>query len=122
MLENSSLWWEGPPWLKERNSWPLEEVELSFEDSEYDEVGINVAQVVDDLDDLMNWERFSSFKKFVLTMAWELRFITNVRKPISQRKLQRISLSEMEKATSHVMRLLQRGTFAEEYESFEKED
>ena len=38
MMENSPLWWEGPPWLKERNSWPLEEVELSFEDSEYDEV------------------------------------------------------------------------------------
>ena len=32
-------------------------MELSFEDSEYDEVGINVAQVVDDLDDLMNCER-----------------------------------------------------------------
>ena len=116
------IMWEGPPWLKERNSWPLEEVELSFEDSEYDEVGINVAQVVDDLDDLMNWERFSSFKKFVLTMAWVLRFITNVRKPVSQRKLQIISLSEMEKATSHVLRLLQRGTFAEEYESLEKGD
>ena len=71
---------------------------------------------------LMNWERFSSFKKFVLTMAWMLMFFTNVRKPVSQRKLQRISLSEMEKATSHVLRLLQRGTFAEAYESLEKRD
>ena len=102
--------------------WSLEEGELSFEDSEYDEIGINVAEVVDDLNDLMNWERFSSFKKFVLTMAWVLRFITNVRKPVSQRMLQRISLLEMEKATSHVLRLLQRGTFAEEYVSLEKGD
>ena len=45
-----------------------------------------------------------------------------MRKPVSQRKLPRISLSEMEKATSHVLRLLQRGTFAEEYESLEKGD
>ena len=90
MLENSSLWWEGSPWLNERNLLPLEEVELSFENSEYDEIGINVTQVVDDFDDLMNWERFSSFKKFVLTTVWVLRFITNVRKPVSQRKLQRI--------------------------------
>ena len=63
---------------------------MSFEDSDYDEVGINAAQVVDDLDNFMNWERFSSFKKFVLTMAWVLRFVTNVTKPVSQRKLQRI--------------------------------
>ena len=55
-------------------------------------------------------------------MAWVLRFNTNVRKPVLQRKLPRISLSEMEKATSHVLRLLQRGTFAEEYESLEKGD
>ena len=122
MLENSSLWCEGSPWLKEKNLWPLEEMGLSFEDSDYNEVGINVAQVVDDLDNLMNWEMFSSFKKFVLTMAWVLRFVTNVKKPVSQKKLQRISLSEMEKATSHVLRLLQRGTFAEEYESLEKRD
>ena len=93
---------------------------MSFEDSEYDEVRINVARVMDDLDGLINWDRFSSFKRFVLTMAWMLRFIDNVKNPASQRKLHGISLLEREKATSHVLRLLQRSTYAKEYESLEK--
>ena len=24
MMENSSLWWEGPPWLRKRNLWLLD--------------------------------------------------------------------------------------------------
>ena len=95
---------------------------MSFEDLDYYDVGINMAQVVDGFDDLMNWERFSLFKKFVLTMAWVLRFITNVKKTVSQRKLRRICLSEIEKATPHVLRLLQRSTFAEDSETLEKGD
>ena len=47
LMKSSSLWWEGPPWLKDINSCPLE-VELLSEVSEYDEVGINVAQVIDE--------------------------------------------------------------------------
>ena len=65
-LRTSSLWWEGPPWLKDKNLWPLE-VELLCDEPE---VKINVTQVIEEFDDLMNWERFSSFKKFVVTIAW----------------------------------------------------
>ena len=123
VMENSSLCWEGPPWLKNIKFLPLEEEEtLLCEDSECGEVRITVTQVMDDLDDLLKWDRFSSFKKFVLTMAWMLRFIDNVTKPVSQRKLQDISILELEKATSHVLRLLQRSTYAKEYESLEKGD
>ena len=123
VMENSFLWWEGPPWPKNIKLWPLEEEEtLLCEDSKCDDVRITVPQVMDDLDDLLKWDRFSSFKKFVLTMAWMLRFIDNVTKPASQRKLQDISILELEKATSHVLRLLQRRTYAKEYESLEKGD
>ena len=77
-----------------------------------DEVRTNVTRVVYDFDDLLDWNRFSSFKKFVLTMAWMLRFIDNVKVSASQRKLHNeITLLEREKATSHVLRLLQRGAY-----------
>ena len=122
-MENSSLWWAEPPWLKNIKLWPLEEEEtLLYKDSDCAEVRITVTQVMDDLDDLLKWDGFRSFKKFVLTMAWMLRFIDNVTKPVSQRKLQDISILELEKATSHVLRLLRRSTYAKEYESLEKGD
>ena len=122
VMKSSSLWWEGPQWLRDKNLWPLRVEDMSnmSEDSEFEEVRITVAQVKDDFDGLMNWDRFSSFRKFVLTMAWVLRFGANARKPASLRKLQGISIVEMENATSHVLRLLQREVFAEEYESLVK--
>ena len=133
VMAKSSLWWEGPSWLKDdppflrMNDLCSEEVDSDCDnticvDSECDEVRITVTQVRDDLDELLKWDRFSSFRKFVLTMAWMLRFIFNVRKPVSQRRLQDISVRELDVATLHVLRLLQRSTYVKEYESLEKGD
>ena len=118
LLRNSSLWWEGPSWLKDRELWPME---AKIEDS--NQVGTNVMCITDvhvfrvkeDADELMDWKRFSSFRKFVRTMAWMLRYRDNIRKPASERKLEELSLEEEKEATSHVLKLLQRAEFAEEY-------
>ena len=56
-------------------------------------------------------------------MAWMLRFIDNVKVSASQRKLHNeITLLEREKATSHVLRLLQRSAYGKEYESLERNE
>ena len=124
LLKTSSLWWEGPSWLKDRESWP---VEAKIEDS--NQVGTNVTcitedalilRVKDDTGELINWDRFSTFRKFVRTMAWMLRYIYNKGKPASERRLQELSLEEEIKATSHVLKLVQRTEFSKEYVSLKK--
>ena len=124
LLKISSLWWEGPLWLKDKESWP---VEANQEDS--NQVGtevmciandVHVLRVEEDADELMDWERFSSFRKFVRTMAWMLRYRYNIGKSASERKLHELSLEEEIEATSHVLRLIQRAEFAEEYLSLRK--
>ena len=82
------------------------------------EVGIKALLVTEDLDLLMNWKSFSSLKKIVLTMAWILRFIDNVRKTDSETKLYKFSLEEIEKAT---LRFIERARFIEFYQELLKE-
>ena len=147
-LKTSFLWWEGPSWLKEKALWPLEE-DLGSPEVEQDESNVfgvtqdvSILHVKEDVDGLMDWKRFSSFKRFIRTMAWMLRFMRNTRKRAQQRRLGNLSpatmekareaahkrelevltLKEVEEAKSHVLRLIQRSEYNEEYNSLERGD
>ena len=117
LLKTSSLWWEGPPWLKGRALWPLETnlADPGNEQIETNVLGVaedvDILHVKEDVDGLMNWERFSSFKKFVRTMTWMLRFIRNVKKRTQQRKLGRIFLEEIERAMKAAQKKRAGGTY-----------
>ena len=122
-LKNSSLWWEGPSWLKDRESWP---VEVNLEDSDLVRTNTcviedtHVLHVEEDVVDLMRWDKFSSFRKVVRTMAWVLRYIQNLKRPTSQRKLGGLVLEEEQGAIPHVIKLIQRAEYTKEYISLER--
>ena len=79
-LLNSSLWWEGPPWLPlDPSCWPTPK---SQQPSILHEVKEAVLVTITELP-LADWRQFSSWDHVVRVLAWVNRFIARSRtKPL----------------------------------------
>ena len=80
-LLNSSLWWEGPPWLPlDPSCWPTPPT--SQQPSVLPEVREAVLVTITE-PPLADWRRFSSWDHLVRVLAWVNHFITRSRtKPL----------------------------------------
>ena len=96
-LERNLFWWEGPGFLKHPSTkWPKQE--MSFESKSALEEGTkqipNVTHVLAskeilNVSKVMEAERFSSYKKYVHTLAWVFRFINNLRASLANKNCKR---------------------------------
>lgn len=68
-LKESSLWWNGPQWLKKsKEQWPaitLEDFNPVEDESEIDITQINIAKNITIQKPFLNWKNFSSWNKLI---------------------------------------------------------
>ena len=96
-LKRNLFWWEGPGFLKHPSTkWPKQEA--SFESKSALEEGTKQVPTVThvlaskeilNVSKVMEAERFSSYQKYVHTLAWVFRFINNLRASLANKNCQR---------------------------------
>ena len=107
-----SEWLTGPVWLKQPESeWP-EQVNLTFASDEK----MVFSAKVEEVEPMIQWERFSNFSRLVNTMAYVQR-VFKKHKPATKT----LSVEEREGAQASIFRLLQQEQFAEEMKSLKAE-
>ena len=125
-LKSSSLWWNGPTWLPHKDLWPDELVTYTGADIDYTDQGLDnkPMEIVTCKTSTslpveaalsLNWNRFSSYAKYVHVCAWILRFVFNTRTE-ARNFSKTISVDEYKRAEIVLIRNLQILTFPSEYE------
>ena len=108
----SDLWCKGPTWLSRPfdvvDTCRYDTVELSRE-----EQTVVVVVVAQDYD-LIDYERFSSFSKFLRINAWVLGFMANSTLPNTQRITDELSFDELYKAKVQIFRNVQNIAYSTE--------
>lgn len=110
-IYDCDIWWHGPSWLKyDQSHWP------------------NINPIVSDLPELRKhnfnllvsqsfpFERYSNLNRLKRSFAYLLRFITNCRKPASERICSTLSLEEIEDSFEILIRMSQKMSFSVDYE------
>lgn len=123
VLNSSTLWWEGPPFLKQEDcEWPTK---LSPpEEATLPEVKALTSYTfaVNSKENLVNkvveFSRFSNFLRLKRTIAYVLRFINNCKG--QRNSSQALSVEELQKAGTLLIKLSQFETFYEEIETLSK--
>lgn len=108
---SASLWWQGPAWLSQGSeTWPNE-------DSKVENIPELKTQVLATrtipLKLKFPFERFSTFPRLQRVAAFVKRFINNCRVVQSERKVGRLSLSELNEATNMLAKISQTQSFPE---------
>ncbi|XP_075163039.1 uncharacterized protein LOC142235663 [Haematobia irritans] len=121
-LKASTLWWEGPPWLKGPESyWPVNKLlpETSLESKP---LKTHIARSTIEEDFL---SRFSSLSRAVHVTAYIFRFFRKTH-PITKKSVcfesKRLTAAELTFVRYRLMSLSQRMHFAREYASFDCKD
>ena len=80
-LISASLWWKGPGWLHQSEEyWPKSVIELCCDETEVDELKINVHATITSIQDpVIPIDRYSSFHKLIRVTGWIYKFIHNCR-------------------------------------------
>ena len=86
-VQGEELWWRGPKWLAEKESWPCDIVTSSTPESQAEakvtrEVFAGAREVTDEFDGLL--EKFALWK-VLRVCAWISHFVNNTRKHKEQR-------------------------------------
>lgn len=116
VLLTETLWWQGPSWLQHSpDKWPkLQKPNHSTElEAKKPKIIALHLQVNDDL-----MKRYSSYSRLIRIVAYILRFRTNCT-PTQTKISGMISNAEWAKAEIVVLRLVQKLSFPQEYDSIE---
>ncbi len=110
-LQASTLWWQGPPWLKlPEEEWPIPQFAVPKEVPETKAVTLISPPVSSNTSPI--WKNFSSFYHLVRVHAWIRRFYNNIKKEKSQRDLTpTLTSQECEDSKASLVRLSQEETF-----------
>lgn len=107
-----SRWWEGPSWLyDEPKLWP--QAKIVCDESEIQkEKKKSVAALLNSDSSLEDWHLsyFSRFTKTLRMIGWIFRFSQNIRNP-SSRLQGELSVTELEGAEVHILKLIQQECF-----------
>ena len=117
-LLTHDLWWNGPSWLKLGiQSWPIPDSLPPNEPSvEAEEMCSHLAIVSDPVIPI---DRFSSFTRLTRVTAWMKRFLYNCRasKRGLSRKVEPLSVEELNQAMMYWIRVIQKDHFSDEYKA-----
>ena len=98
-VQGEELWWRGPKWLAEKESWSCDIVTSSTPESQAEakvtrEVFAGAREVTDEFDGLL--EKFALWKA-LRVCAWISRFVNNTRKHKEQRTNGPLTTDEIER-------------------------
>ncbi|XP_024874744.1 uncharacterized protein LOC112456445 [Temnothorax curvispinosus] len=113
-LKGSTLWWEGPRWLRlSENEWPAEGAELSSKTVLEERVEVLMAET--SLQEaIIPYYQYSLLGKLLRVIAYILRFCYNSRYGVKNRKTGCISASKINKARVALIRITQAQEFEKE--------
>jgi len=106
ILKNSSLWWEGPSWLKMEDNLPTynnKDIVINSVSEKRNETLTVLAQVCEPV---INFDRFSSLGRILRTTVYILRFKYNTRCAKDMRRLGHILVKEFKKARNVLVGLI----------------
>nr|XP_012235935.1 PREDICTED: uncharacterized protein LOC105680081 [Linepithema humile] len=106
-LKRSKLWWEGPEWIKSKQLWP-QQPNLSKVDISERKTVVSAATSYAPPEFLI---KYSSYHKLRRIVAFCHRFIANLKE---RRKIGSLSLEELNKAETSILRIIQQEAFAQE--------
>ena len=84
---NSKLWWEGPIFLKECDIFENKDViEIYTTEEKRKNTFVYLSDIKDqvDLDEVLNINKYSNFKKLIRITSWVLRFVNYIKKKIKK--------------------------------------
>ena len=122
-LTSNQLWWNGPPWINDQDSWPhLPEIEAT-EESEVEvrhksTTAATVEVKPEGLEAVIDLQRYNSQHKVIRITAWIYRFINNARKKRNNRVHSSLSTEEIRAAESRWMQHVQ--AKIKQHESFQQ--
>ena len=112
-LIDHNLWWEGPDWLKLPSShWPDQSQVPESALIPEEEKEVSLVVLVQSVEPLIPFDRFSSFSHLKRVTAWIMRFIKNCRTKASSES--HLSVLELQKAEVYWLMLAQRQHFMKE--------
>ncbi|KAK9708703.1 Pao retrotransposon peptidase [Popillia japonica] len=104
-LERLTLWWSGPNWLL-NDDFKVTTADNTYLNTEIPEQRLVVSIAVNDHFDIFN--KYSSFRRLQLTIAWCLRFIANCKVNKETRQLKRtLTTSELQISLRLLVKLAQ---------------
>ncbi|KAG7295897.1 hypothetical protein JYU34_020982 [Plutella xylostella] len=116
-LSQSSRWWHGPLFLKENN--------LNFsqhlpnELPELPELKTQTTSLICTVDNVFDFERYSTLNRMKRVVAYVLRFISNTRPQRGQKTTGPLSVDEITAAERALIIIAQKQMFPEEYHNLE---
>ncbi|KRX13015.1 Tigger transposable element-derived protein 6, partial [Trichinella nelsoni] len=118
-LEESQLWWEGPPWLSlPVENWPKKSIRVDqskiTSTAEARNKITTLAVSVIEKNDRLDPSRFSNFEKLVRVTAFCFRFFRNLQLPRHERKFAELTVEELAKAENFWLLTVQREAFEKE--------
>ena len=87
MKEDNSLWWNGPTWLKEQDSWPSDIITVASPESNAEaKASKQIFAITVESNDVMDELLLrSSLWRTLRVGAWVARFLRNNKSPRNQR-------------------------------------
>lgn len=117
-FDAGARWIWGPAWLRENeDAWPSRSGVDVDEIDDGDEVRSKFVGIacMGTNDMLIDYERFSKYRRLCRAFAWMLRFAKNARRTGAQRVSGELSAIEIEEATLRICIMVQRECYAEEH-------
>ena len=114
-LNSSKLWWEGPIFLKEHDIFENKDViEIDITEVKRENTFVCLSDIKDkvDLNELLNINKYSNFKKLVRITSWVLRFVNNIKKK-SEVCLTHLKANELKIAEEHLIKSNQKNLLNE---------
>ncbi|XP_046749846.1 uncharacterized protein LOC124413362 [Diprion similis] len=110
-LNDLQLWWQGPEWLQHPEEHIHQPIPLPVDEIPETKIQTIVATQVIETHDIL--ERFSSLTKLKRVVAYCLRW-KDVSKPRNLQRTHSLTVDELERATTTIVKMVQAARFAQE--------